>query len=417
MSTGRRIGQFLLMMLLPAIAALWSVAVTDSGVWAWPWQPHTADLWAYREAARYLLEGRDFYHLEYAFPYLYPPIAAVLAIPLTLVPWPVAQLLWTLFNVAIIVAVLRHLRLGPPWLISFTATVAVLFLEPITSTLRFGQLGVVLMGLVILDAVDGPRLFSRGDKRVLPAGVLTGLAAGLKLTPAVFIVWFFLIGRTRQGLVALATFGATVVVGILVSPRWSPGYWLRLAGGDSGANPDAYGWIANISALSAVYRFTGVTTTGTVIGLGLSALLVAAGLVVAVLAQRAERQLLGVSMLGLVSSLANPIAWVHHLTWVLPLLVAGLRDQLAPLLRWTVLITALWCLTNPQMGLGGAPWAQMEINEYSMVKKVIAAGPDIVVMLMLLAGALTLRPPPTAATDGHVAYQPERALEEPDGEG
>lgn len=416
MTTGRRLGQFLLTMLLPAIAALWAVAVTDSGVWSWPWEPHTADLWAYREAARYLLEGRDFYHLEGAFPFLYPPIAAVLAVPLAVLPWPVAQLLWTLLNVALIVAVLRHLRLGPRWLISFTATATVLFIEPVTTTLVFGQLGVVLMGLVILDATDGPRLFRRGGNRLLPAGVLTGLATGLKLTPAVFIVWFFLVGRTRQGIVAVATFGATVVVGVLLAPRWAPGYWQRLAGGDSGANPDAYGWIANISVLSAVYRFTDVTTTGTVIGLGLSALLVVAGLIVAVLAERADRQLLGLSLLGLVSSLANPIAWVHHLTWVLPLLVAGLRDQLSPVLRWTVLIAALWCTTNPQLSLGGAPWAYTEIHEYSVVTKVIAAGPVIVVMVMLLAGALTLRPRLPTFTAGAAADRPQGAPEDADGE-
>jgi alpha-1,2-mannosyltransferase len=413
---GRRIGQFLLVCLLPSITALWSITVTVPGGSTWPWQPRTEDLWVYREAARYLLEGRDFYHLEDSFPYIYPPIAAVLAVPLALVPWRIAQLLWTLANVGILVAVLRHLRIGPPWMISFAATAAILFLEPIRSTLAMGQLGLLLLGLVLLDAADGPHLFRRGSKPLLPPGVLTGFATGLKLTPAVFIIWFFLVRRPRQAVVALATFLATVVIGILVSPQWSTGYWLRLAAGDSGANPDAYGWINNISVLSAVYRFTDVTTTGTVIGLGLSGLLVLAGLATAVLAQRAGRQLLGLSLLGMVSCVANPIAWVHHLTWVLPLLVAGLRDKLHPLVRWTVLIGALWCLINPQFGLGGAPWAQAEIHEYSVAEKLIAAGPDIVVVLMVLAAALTLRRRQPNTTAGPAAHLPERALEGADGE-
>lgn len=416
MSSARRIGQFLLVSLLPSIVALWSVTVHIPGGSTWPWEPRTEDLWVYREAARYLLEGRDFYNLEDAFPYIYPPIAAVLAIPLALVPWRVAQLLWTLANVGIIVAVLRHLRVGPPWLLSFSAAVAVLFLTPITDTLAMGQLGVLLLGLVILDAVDGPTLFRGGRRRILPAGLLTGLATGLKLTPAVFIVWFFLVGRWRQGLVALLTFGATVAVGIAASPQWSPGYWQRLAAGDSGANPDAYGWINNISMLSAVHRFTDVTTTGTLIGLALSALLVLAALIVAWMAHRANHQLLGLSILGMVSSIANPIAWVHHLTWVLPLLLAGVRDRLHPVLRATVLVAVLWCLTNPQFGLGGAPWAQAEIHEYSVAEKVFAAGPVIVVTLMVVSAALTLRAPQVSSTARPAAYQPRRVLKESDGE-
>ncbi|WP_432560557.1 glycosyltransferase family 87 protein [Granulicoccus sp. GXG6511] len=391
----RRIGQFLAVCLLPTIAALWMTANLPGGS-IWPWEPRTEDLWVYREAALYLLEGRDFYQLEDAFPYIYPPIAAVLAIPLALVPWWTAQLLWTMLNVAIIVAVLRHLRIGAPWVVSFGATVTILFVRPVTSTLHMGQLGVLLLGLVVLDAVDGPRLFRGGDRRVVPAGVLTGIATGLKLTPAVFIVHYFLTRRFRQGFVALGTFLATVVVGLIVSPAFSPGYWLRLAGGDSGANPDAYGWINNISVLSAVYRFTDVTTVGTIVGLGTSALLVLAALVAAWLSRRAGRDLLGISILGMVSCVANPIAWMHHLTWVVPLIVAGVRDRLPVLVRWSVLIGALWCILQPQFALGGAPWAQREIHEYTVAQKVLAAGPDIVVALMVVCVLLTLWRPADA---------------------
>lgn len=415
---GRRLVQFLAVCILPGLAALWQVAaVTGSSVW--PWEPLTEDLWVYREAARYLLEGRDFYHLEDAFPFIYPPIAAVLAIPLTWVPWRVAQLLWTLSNVAIIVAVLRHLHFRSAWALSFAATVTVIFVTPVTTTVGMGQLGVLLLGLVILDAVEGPRLFRGGERRVLPAGVLTGIATGLKLTPAVFIVHYFLTRRFRQGFVALGTFLGTVLIGLLASPAFSPGYWLRLAGGDSGANPDAYGWINNLSILSAVYRFTGVTSLGTILGLGISGVLVIAALAAAWIARRADRDLLGVSILGLVSCIANPIAWVHHLTWVVPLLIAGVRDRLPGLVRWTVLFGGLWCILNPQLALKGAPWAQAEIHDYSVAEKVLAAGPDIVIMLMVLAVLVTLpRWRSDSAPAGPVSEpQPRRVLKDGVNEG
>lgn len=68
---------------------------------------------------------------------------------------------------------------------------------------------------------------------------MTGIAAGLKLTPLAFILLLFLIRRRRAGLVAVGgSFLGTVVVGFLLAPSASLGYWTRLAGGDSGgANP------------------------------------------------------------------------------------------------------------------------------------------------------------------------------------
>lgn len=414
MTVGRRIGQFLLVCLLPGVVALWSVGVAYQGGVGWPWRPWTQDLAVYREAAIYLLQGRDFYRLENMFPYIYPPIAAVLAIPLALIPWGAAQVVWTLLNVAVVVAILRHLGVRRPWQLSFAAIAALVFLSPLTGTLGLGQLGIILLGLVLLDATPGPHLF-RGTKRLLPAGVLTGFAAGLKLTPAVFIVHYFLTKRYRQGFVALGTFAATVVIGMVASPAYAPGYWRRLAGGDSGANPDAYGWINNISVMSAVYRFTDVTTIGTVVGLGLSGLLVLAGLAAAWVSHRAGRELLGISILGMVSCVANPIAWVHHLTWVLPLLVAGVRDRLPPVLRWSVLIGVLWCVTNPQFGLRGAPWAQAEIHEYNVAEKVFAAGPDIVVTLMVLLALVTLRAAPKSGEA--LEAGPRRALRDGENQG
>lgn len=383
MSRGRQLGRFALICLLPTLVALWSVTVSIPGGSIVPWSPRTEDLNVYREAARALVEGRDFYQLEGVFPYIYPPIAAVLALPLLVVPWTIGQLVWTVANAVVVVLVLRHLRVRPGWLVSIAAAAVILFITPFTITLGMGQLGILLMALVLLDATDGPRLRA-GRKPLLPPGVLTGIATGLKLTPAVFIVHYFLTKRYRQGIFASVTFLGTVLIGLAVAPGPSWGYWMRLAGGDSGANPDAFGWLANISVLSAVYRFTDVTSVGTVVGLGLSGVFVVLGLIAAVVARKHGHDVLGVALLGMVSSLANPIAWVHHLTWVLPLAVVGLRERLPDVLRWAVLITALWGTVQPQFALKGAPWARAEIHEYSVAEKVFAAGTDIVVLLTVL---------------------------------
>jgi alpha-1,2-mannosyltransferase len=64
-------------------------------------------------------------------------------------------------------------------------------LEPIRSNFDFGQINVVLMTLVIADCV--PR------KTPWPRGMLLGSRIALKLTPAVFLL-YFLLRRTRRAL-------------------------------------------------------------------------------------------------------------------------------------------------------------------------------------------------------------------------
>ena len=57
-----------------------------------------------------------------------------------------------------------------------------IYLEPIAANFAFGQINVVLMTLVIADCV--PR------RTPWPRGLLLGLAIALKLTPAVFLLYF-----------------------------------------------------------------------------------------------------------------------------------------------------------------------------------------------------------------------------------
>ncbi|OYO07870.1 hypothetical protein CGZ94_20585 [Enemella evansiae] len=388
----RRLLRWLALAVLPVLGACYSAVnlapPAPPGVAPpslWPWRPWTQDLQVYLFAANDLLAGVDFYTHVVTFPYLYPPIAALLAIPLTLLPWSVAQFVWTALNGVLTLAVLRRLGM-PGWSASVAAAAVLLLTDPFMATLRLGQLGILLMAMVVLDLL-GP---TGGRRRILPGGVLIGLAAGLKLTPGVFIVHLFLIGRRRDALVAAGTFLGTVLLGIAVAPRPALGYWARLAGGDSGANPDAFGWIGNISVTSATQRFLGVEQGGR-IGLLLAGALVLLALAAAWRCHRTGRPVLALGVLGLASSLANPIAWSHHLTWVLPLGYAAWRATgrvRRPLPQWQrvlTLVVVLWCLINPQQLLGGAPWARREIFEYSIAQKWFAAGPDVAAALLAVA--------------------------------
>lgn len=381
--------------LFPMLAAIMA-GMRSSDTSPWGVAPITADFHVYVVAARVLLEGGDFYApVPGVFPYIYPPLAALLATPFTLVPWVAAQTIWLALQGALLVLVLRRLGLGLT-AAGMAGVAVVLLLEPFGSVMELGQVGVLLLALVVFDLVH-----PAGGRRRLPAGIGLGIATGIKLTPAVFIIHLWLVGRRRDAVVASGTFLATVALGLAVAPTRAWGYWWRLATGDSGANMDASGWLFNLSVVSAMQRFLGLET-GEGVGLALALVLLVVGLAAAALAHRRGQPLLALGVLGLTSSLANPIAWIHHLVWVLFLIAALFpgaftaaspdehSDDAAPRelpnpMRWLVLLVTIWMCTQPQLAIGGAPHAVEEIHGYSAWEKTLAAMPDILVAVLAVS--------------------------------
>ena len=95
-------------------------------------------------------------------------------------------------------------RCGVPrgWKLGLVGVAVVLAVEPIRTTLGYGQVNTLLMALVVADLLpDAP-----GERRRIPRGTLIGLAAAIKLTPALFVVFAFLIGRRRVAVTAIISF-------------------------------------------------------------------------------------------------------------------------------------------------------------------------------------------------------------------
>ncbi|HJV12912.1 MAG TPA: hypothetical protein VJ625_03385, partial [Propionibacteriaceae bacterium] len=67
--------------ILPVLVALYVGATTFGGSLI-PWRPIMVDLEVYRQAGSLLLAGGNFYNLPGPLQFLYPPFAAVLAVPL-----------------------------------------------------------------------------------------------------------------------------------------------------------------------------------------------------------------------------------------------------------------------------------------------------------------------------------------------
>jgi alpha-1,2-mannosyltransferase len=300
----------------PAIAAM--ALVTYVAAYAhWPTLRMQVDLMVYRFAAERLLAGLDLYstgltgnHTELLF--IYPPFAAICAAPLALLDSVTVQWLWLFAMVAALAyAVVRMLRaMGMQTGGAMVGLAALLigviaWLEPLRLTAELGQINLVLLVLVVID------LLGRGRW----SGVGIGLAAGLKLTPALFIVYLLVTRRFRAAAVATATFAATVGLGFAVAPTDSATYWLH--GRFDDVNRISHDPLANTSVSGLLLRLHGSPTEASIA----SIVVASAAVVISAMAYRRGQAVLALAIVGLASAAASPFSWSHHWVWFAPLVV------------------------------------------------------------------------------------------------
>jgi alpha-1,2-mannosyltransferase len=270
------------------------------------------DLDVYRIGAQTWASGGELYgtlpetRAGISLPFLYPPIAAVLLTPLAVVSYPVASVALTLITVAAVALTLTIVidALGLPrkWL--FALPVALL-LEPIRSTVDFGQVNAVLMLLVVADClVRDPRW---------PRGALIGVAAAIKLTPIAFLLFFLINREYRSAVTAVLSFLATTFAGFLLAWHESVWFWTRTVFQTS--DRIDVGHPANQS-------ITGVLTRLGVTGSLTWLILAAAVITVAVLGMRSAPPPLALSINALAVLLVSPISWTHHWVWCVPVLLS-----------------------------------------------------------------------------------------------
>jgi alpha-1,2-mannosyltransferase len=197
--------------------------------------------------------------------------------------------------------------------IIFAVSALALHTWPVAYTLHLGEINLILAALI------GTDLLWRRDGAWWQ-GIATGLAAGVKLTPLIFVAYLLLTGRVRAAVTAVATFAVTIAAGFIWLPAQSRTFWL------SGVfyNQSRIGNPANPSDQSlsgAVARLAG---TGDPPRLWwLVAVLTAglAGLAVAVWAHRRGYRMAGFLCCAVTGLLVSPISWTHHWVWAVPLLV------------------------------------------------------------------------------------------------
>jgi len=287
------------------------------------------DLHVYRLGGDAVLHGgAGLYAVRFhGLPFTYPPFAAILFAVVAALPFLVCAVLLAGASVLALPVVL-YLALRLPglgsaglgaaaaWRVALLAGAAAMWLEPVRTTLGYGQIDLLLALLVLYDLAIAVRL-----PGLLP-GAAIGLAAGIKLTPAIFIVYLFLTRRYRAGWTALLAFGTTVLVGLAVLPGASAWY----LGGEF-ANPGRISPVQdpeNQSLLGVLAR-TLHTADVTAVWLPLAGLVAVAGLFLACDAGRRGDEALGFCFCAVTGLLISPISWTHHWVLVIPaLLLAGL---------------------------------------------------------------------------------------------
>ncbi|WBQ05827.1 glycosyltransferase 87 family protein [Kribbella sp. CA-293567] len=250
-----------------------------------------------------------------ALPFTYPPLAAVLFVPLHLLPMPLADLALCITSAAALTATMLVVssrllrdRGRPSVMLGLAATVAAFAFEPVRSTIGFGQVNLILMALVTLDCLL--------PRTRWPRGVLVGLAAAIKLTPAVFVLYFLVRRQYREAAVAVATFVGLAVLGFAFAPRDSAKYWFGVL-----FDPDRIGGATYAYNQCFQAFLSRVMADGPVRSLLWLGLVAVTGVLAAVAARRARAAgddvlaLLAIATWGL---LASPVSWSHHWVWVVP---------------------------------------------------------------------------------------------------
>ena len=329
---GRDAPRWLLPACAVALAAVLTVYVADL-VTHLPVMAAMRELVVYREGGLIVRHVSPAYNGHLASPlydwtgqngvqFTYPPFAAVIFSVASVLPWTVLRWAMTLASLAALGLSLwltfGALGYRDRTAVRLAATLGVsalaLATEPVQQTLALGQVNLLLMLLVVADLLTAGA--GAGRTRWWH-GIGIGIAAGVKLTPLIFIPYLVLVRRYRQAAVATVTFVATVVLGYAVLPRDSGRYWVH--GLVFNANRIVFlGTRGNQSLRGVLTRLAGSVTAGTAPWFAVAALVLVIGLAAAALLYRAGHPVPGMVACALTGLLVSPLSWDHHWVWVAP---------------------------------------------------------------------------------------------------
>jgi alpha-1,2-mannosyltransferase len=292
--------------------------------------PLMGDLAVYIGSAQYVDAGWNLYNFrtDPGLPFTYPPFAALIAEPLARIPLPVVQVAWIVATLIAVVAV-AHVAMRPVVdRIGLPLTVALLVSStPVRSHFRFGQVGLFLVLLVASDLLSRRRIHGWG----------VGIAAAIKMTPVIYVLWLGVAGRWTRFRAALAWGASATVLGIVLlypsSPAWvSSALWdsSRFGLNDIPGNQSVRGMLLRTFDNDAIAERVWIVCALALLAVGVWG---------------ARRLELSGNRLGAVGTLAatsvavSPISWHHHLVWLtLPIAALFAAGYVRTTAAWTVLL-------------------------------------------------------------------------------
>lgn len=187
--------------------------------------PQHFDVYVYWYALNNWFSGNslyDWYALpdNKMYPFTYPPFGAWALSPLTWFDYEIAAPLMIMaiaLQTAVIVALVGR-SLGCSWGSAFAIApwAAILVqqcLEPFNQSVGFAQVNTAMMALVMIDVAAPPSWKGRG--------VASGLAAAIKLTPAIAVLIFLLRRQWRSAITMVATSLTVTLLSWIISPSES----------------------------------------------------------------------------------------------------------------------------------------------------------------------------------------------------
>ena len=343
---------------VPATVAV--VALLLSAVATWAYERlrdnYPVDWVVYRYGSAAAWRGVDLYAgnlygpniAPEGLPFTYTPFAGLVLWPTNigsqhfgLWAWSIASML-ALFGV---VAMVTPNDVRYRWLVVFGITGVASCTIMIYAHFFFGQINLLLMFLVIAD------LTRRDDTvlgRRLPRGVLIGIAAAIKMTPALFIVYLAVARKWRMFWWSAATCVGGSLLAFIIKPSLTiafatHGVWHvvdRVALGDKFAT-------SGNNSIQGVLAALGGTRP---LALVLTAAAAVAGLLLAGRAAKHSGLLAGGLIIGMTATLISPISWVHHWVYLVPtaVFIWFHRGWIA---RAVVIVGAIVTTTaNPEVG-------------------------------------------------------------------
>jgi alpha-1,2-mannosyltransferase len=193
-----------------------------------------------------------------------------------------------------------------------------MLLEPVRLTLSFGQINLLLLFFVVADCLL--------PRTRWPRGLLIGVAAAVKLTPAAFVLFFAAHRQWHPVLAAVAGFTAVTLVAWVVAPGETPAYLATVIG-----DPGRLGgltYTGNQSLNGFLHRLGLDPTLTAALWLGSALVVVALGWRAVRAARTAGDDLAALVAAAAVGLLVSPVSWSHHWVWAA---VAGM--WLLPRLR------------------------------------------------------------------------------------